>query len=81
MTPQPEETLGFRLATPDEIRALAAEGIFLHYDSIKMCIRDRCDRIYIMNEGKMVGELAGSEATQELIMSHILGTAGKEQTA
>ena len=40
-----------------------------------------CDRIYIMNEGKMVGELAGSEATQELIMSHILGTAGKEQTA
>ena len=40
-----------------------------------------CDRIYVMNEGKMVGELAGSEATQELIMSHILCTAGKEQTA
>lgn len=35
VTPQPEETLGFRLATPDEIRALAAEGIFLHYDSIR----------------------------------------------
>lgn len=33
--PQPEETLGFKLATLDEIIALAAEGIFLHYDSIK----------------------------------------------
>ncbi len=33
--PQPEETLGFKLATLDEIKALAAEGIFLHYDSIK----------------------------------------------
>lgn len=30
------------------------------------------DRIYIMNEGKMVGELKAEEATQELIMSHIL---------
>ena len=25
-----------------------------------------------MNEGEMVGELDGKEATQELIMSHIL---------
>ena len=31
-----------------------------------------CDRIYVMNEGKMVGELDGKEATQELIMSRIL---------
>ena len=36
-----------------------------------------CDRIYVMNEGKIVGELAGSEATQELIMSKIL-SAGKK---
>ena len=35
------------------------------------------DRIYVMNEGKIVGELAGSEATQELIMSKIL-SAGKK---
>jgi putative multiple sugar transport system ATP-binding protein len=34
------------------------------------------DRIYIMNEGKIVGELQAEEATQELIMSHIL--QGKE---
>ena len=31
-----------------------------------------CDRIYIMNEGKMVGELDREEASQEVIMSHIL---------
>ena len=30
------------------------------------------DRIYVMNEGKMVGEFKGSEATQEGIMSCIL---------
>ncbi len=32
---QEEETLGYKLATPEEIKALADEGIFLHYDSIK----------------------------------------------
>ncbi|WP_069999750.1 multiple monosaccharide ABC transporter ATP-binding protein [Cellulosilyticum sp. I15G10I2] len=31
-----------------------------------------CDRIYIMNEGCMVGEILQEEATQEIIMSHIL---------
>ena len=30
------------------------------------------DRIYVMNEGKMVGEMLQSEATQESIMSCIL---------
>ena len=34
-----------------------------------------CDRIYVMNEGKMVAELKGSETSQELIMSHIIKTA------
>ncbi|ROR30374.1 monosaccharide ABC transporter ATP-binding protein (CUT2 family) [Mobilisporobacter senegalensis] len=31
-----------------------------------------CDRIYIMNEGKIAGELSGEEASQELIMTYIL---------
>ncbi|WP_295079531.1 multiple monosaccharide ABC transporter ATP-binding protein [Ruminococcus sp.] len=31
-----------------------------------------CDRIYVMNEGKMVAEMPASEATQEKIMSAIL---------
>lgn len=34
------------------------------------------DRIYVMNEGKIVGELGAEEATQEKIMSKILQTAG-----
>lgn len=34
-----------------------------------------CDRIYVMNEGRMVAELEGKEATQEIIMSHIIKTA------
>lgn len=33
--PQEAETDGFMLATVDEIRAFAKEGIFLHYDSIQ----------------------------------------------
>ena len=64
------------------INQLVAEGKSVIMISSELPeILGMCDRIYIMNEGKMVGELAGSEATQELIMSHILGTAGKEQTA
>ena len=36
-----------------------------------------CDRIYVMNEGKMVGELSKEEASQEVIMSHILKSSNK----
>ena len=36
------------------------------------------DRIYVMNEGKMVGELNAAEATQELIMSRILKSSKGE---
>ena len=32
---QKEEALDFKIATAEEIKALADEGIFLHYDSIK----------------------------------------------
>lgn len=32
---QTEETAGFCFATPDEIKELGSQGIFLHYDSIK----------------------------------------------
>ncbi len=31
-----------------------------------------CDRVYVMNKGKFVGELAGSEASQEAIMKCIM---------
>lgn len=33
--PQESETDGFKLATLDEIKEFASQGIFLHYDSIK----------------------------------------------
>ena len=32
---QVEETAGYQLATPEEIKSYADEGIFLHYDSIR----------------------------------------------
>lgn len=37
-----------------------------------------CDRIYIMNEGRIVGELDAKEANQELIMAHILKSSKGE---
>jgi putative multiple sugar transport system ATP-binding protein len=36
------------------------------------------DRIYVMNEGRIVGEVTHEEATQELIMSYILKSSGKK---
>jgi len=35
-----------------------------------------CDRIYVMNEGRFVGEFTGAEATQERIMRAIVVTGG-----
>ena len=36
-----------------------------------------CDRIYVMNEGKMLAELDAKTATQESIMSHIIRSTVK----
>ncbi len=38
-----------------------------------------CDRIYVMNEGKIAGELSKEEATQEVIMSCILKSGKGEK--
>ena len=38
-----------------------------------------CDRIYVMNEGKMVAEMPAAEATQEKIMSAILQSDKSEK--
>ena len=38
-----------------------------------------CDRIYVMNEGEMVGEFTKEEATQEKIMSVILASDKQHQ--
>ena len=37
------------------------------------------DRIYVMNEGRIVGELSGGEATQEAVMARILSGERGEQ--
>lgn len=63
------------------INQLVAEGKSVIMISSELPeILGMCDRIYVMNEGSIVGELSGEEATQELIMSYILqsGRKGEE---
>ncbi|MCR4924343.1 MAG: sugar ABC transporter ATP-binding protein [Lachnospiraceae bacterium] len=38
-----------------------------------------CDRVYVMNEGRIVGELDGKDATQEKIMTYILQSSGNKE--
>lgn len=40
-----------------------------------------CDRVYIMNEGRLVGEMDIQEATQEAIMSKILQSSKEERVS
>ncbi|SFD00095.1 multiple monosaccharide ABC transporter ATP-binding protein [Butyrivibrio sp. YAB3001] len=59
------------------INQLVAEGKSVIMISSELPeILGMCDRIYVMNEGKMVGELDGKDATQEKIMTYILQSAG-----
>ena len=60
------------------INQLVAEGKSVIMISSELPeVLGMCDRIYVMNEGKMVGELSSEEASQELIMSHILKVSNK----
>ena len=55
------------------INKLAAEGKRVLVVSSEMAeLIGLCDRIYVMNEGRIVGEVSGAEATQENIMSIII---------
>ncbi|MCR5459133.1 MAG: sugar ABC transporter ATP-binding protein [Acetatifactor sp.] len=55
------------------INQLVAEGKSVIMISSELPeILGMCDRIYVMNEGKIVGEVNGKDASQELIMSHIV---------
>lgn len=55
------------------INQLVAEGKSVIMISSELPeVLGMCDRIYVMNEGRIVGELDREEATQEVIMSHIL---------
>lgn len=60
------------------INSLVAEGKSVIMISSELPeVLGMSDRIYVMNEGKMVGELDASEASQESIMSCIIKT-GRE---
>lgn len=60
------------------INQLVAEGRSVILISSELLeVIGMCDRIYIMDSGKIVGEVEGAEATQENIMSHILKTTNK----
>ncbi len=55
------------------INRLAAEGKSVIMISSELPeVLGMSDRIYIMNEGRMVGEVSAAEATQEKIMACIL---------
>lgn len=59
------------------IRDLAAAGKAIIVISSEMPeLLGITDRLYVMNEGRMVGELPTADATQERIMSMILKSAG-----
>lgn len=61
------------------INQLVAEGKTVIMISSELPeILGMCDRVYVMNEGKMVGEIEGEKASQELIMSMILQSGRKD---
>jgi putative multiple sugar transport system ATP-binding protein len=62
------------------INALAAEGKSIIVISSELPeILGICDRVYVMNEGRTVGELTKDEASQEKIMKCIMQNGGEAQ--
>lgn len=57
------------------INRMVAEGKSVIMISSEMPeILGMCDRIYVMNEGKMISEMNGRDATQEKIMTEIINS-------
>src|SRR5690349_11699669 len=55
------------------INQLASEGKAIILISSELPeILGVCDRIYVMRDGKIVGEMPASEASQEIVMTHIM---------
>ena len=55
------------------INRLAAEGKYVLAVSSEMAeLIGICDRIYVMNEGRIIGEVSGEDMTQEKIMAMII---------
>ena len=57
------------------INKMVAEGKSVIMISSEMPeLLGMCDRIYVMNEGRMITEMSGKEATQEKIMTEIINS-------
>jgi putative multiple sugar transport system ATP-binding protein len=72
-----EPTRGIDVGAKYEIytimNQLASEGKSVIFISSELPeLLGMCDRVYVMNEGRIVGELANSEITQEAIMKCIM---------
>ncbi|MDP2082575.1 MAG: multiple monosaccharide ABC transporter ATP-binding protein [Pseudotabrizicola sp.] len=77
-----EPTRGIDVGAKFEIynimNQLAADGRGIVMISSEMPeLLGMCDRIYVMNEGRIVGELSRAEASQERIMAMIMNSTGK----
>ncbi|MCR4791106.1 MAG: ATP-binding cassette domain-containing protein [Treponemataceae bacterium] len=63
------------------INRMVAEGKSVIMISSEMPeILGMCDRIYVMNEGKMIAEMDGKSATQEKIMTEIINSGKSSST-
>ena len=77
-----EPTRGIDVGAKFEIYALmnelvaAGRGVVMISSEMPELL-GMCDRIYVMNEGRIVGELPREEASQERIMGMILQSEGK----
>ncbi|RCW73196.1 multiple monosaccharide ABC transporter ATP-binding protein [Saliterribacillus persicus] len=63
-----------------QINELAAEGLAVLVISSELPeVLGLADRIYVMNEGKITGELEGEDADQEHVMRYMTGTGGAKR--
>jgi len=81
-----EPTRGIDVGAKFEIytimNQLAAEGRGVVMISSEMPeLLGMCDRIYVMNEGRILGQLSREEASQERIMAMILGARAEGRAA
>ena len=60
----------------DELATQGKSILFISSDLVE--ILGMSDRIYLMNEGAICGEINGEDATQEKIMKMIVGHAQEE---
>ena len=77
-----QQAIGQYLRPPigENINQLASEGKGIILISSELPeILGVCDRIYVMRDGKIVGEMPASEASQEIIMTRIMTEQMTEQ--